>query len=420
MPRVVTAPLEHPAPWPAKGRYAHGFGPLARQFARHLEHRKEVGAGLTVYHRGQLAVDLWGGLADRRTGRPWEHDTRVLLFSVTKGFMAMALHLLADRGLLDWDAPVATYWPGFAKHGKAGITCRALLNHQAGLLYLDEPLTLAQCLGPDGADAVLRALEEQRPAWPPGARQGYHAVTFGMYARELFERIAGEPVGPFLRRELLEPLGSDVYLGAPAALEEKTAAIVPPPTPGRVARMVVSRVWFPGSAEARIAGAVLAPTSLQRRAFLNPSTGPKGVLAYDTPEVRGAPLAWASATGSAHGVARAYLPFARGGTVDGRRYLSPSTLAPLHRRQGWSERDAILEKPVGWSEGFLKEERHLFSPNPESFGHAGMGGALGWCDPVDDLSFGYVMNRMDWRVRSLRCLQLCHALYECEPVRDRA
>ncbi|MEZ4337529.1 MAG: serine hydrolase domain-containing protein [Sandaracinaceae bacterium] len=415
----MTDTLEHPAPAPARGSYAHGFGPLARQFASHLEHGKEVGAGLTVFHRGKLVVDVWGGVMDRRTRRPWERDTRVLLFSVTKGIMAMALHVLADRGQLDWDAPVATYWPGFAKNGKDRITVRELLNHQAGLLYLDEPLKLEQCLRSDGADAVLHALEAQAPAWSVGEQQGYHAVTYGLYARELFERIAGEPVGPFLRRELLDPLGSDVHLGAPRELEAKTATLYPPPTPGRVARMVVSSVWFPGSAEARIAKSVLSTTSLQRKAFLNPAVGPKGVLAYDTPEVHGAALAWASATGSAHGLARAYLPFAGHGTFDGRQYLRPETLAPIHRRQGWSERDAILQKPVGWSQGFLKEERHLFSPNPESFGHAGMGGALGWCDPVDELAFGYAMNRMDWRVRSLRCLNLCHALYECAPVRER-
>ncbi|MCB9592681.1 MAG: beta-lactamase family protein [Sandaracinaceae bacterium] len=414
----MSRPLEHPAPAPVHGSYAHGFGPLARQFARHFEHGKEVGAGLTVFHRGELVVDVWGGYADAASKRPWERDTRVVLFSVTKGFMAMAMHLLADRGRLDWDAPVATYWPGFAKNGKAGITVRALLNHQAGLPYLDEPLTLAQCTEPSGAAAVLHALEAQAPAWPSGTKQGYHAITYGLYARELFERIAGEPVGPFLRRELLDPLGSDVYLGAPPELDAKSATLYPPPTPGRLARMVVSSVWFPGSAEARIARAVLGKASLQRRAFLNPATGRAGVLAYNTPAVRRSALAWASATGSAHGVARAYLPFASGGSHGGRTYLKQETLTPVHRRQGWSERDAVLEKPLGWSQGFLKEERHVFSPTTQSFGHAGMGGALGWCDPVEELSFGYVMNRMDWRVRSLRVLGLCHALYECDPVRE--
>jgi CubicO group peptidase (beta-lactamase class C family) len=116
-------------------------------------------------------------------------------------------------------------------------------------------------------------------------------------------------------------------------------------------------------------------------------------------------------------VARAYLPFASGGAHGGRRYLRAETLFGAHARQGWSEHDEVLQKPVGWSHGFLKEERHMFSPTPESFGHAGMGGALGWADPVHELAIGYVMNRMDFRIRSPRALALCRTLYECEPLR---
>jgi CubicO group peptidase (beta-lactamase class C family) len=137
-------------------------------------------------------------------------------------------------------------------------------------------------------------------------------------------------------------------------------------------------------------------------------------VAYNQAPAIRAELAWGGATGSARGVARAYLPFASGGTHEGRSYLKSDTLAPVYARQGWSERDRVLCKPLGWSNGFLKEERHIFSPNPESFGHAGMGGALGWADPVEELAIGYVMNRMDWRVRSKRTLELTRALYDCE------
>jgi CubicO group peptidase (beta-lactamase class C family) len=118
-------------------------------------------------------------------------------------------------------------------------------------------------------------------------------------------------------------------------------------------------------------------------------------------------------------LARVYLPFASGGEHAGRRYVRGVTLEPVYKRQGWSWHDRVLQKPLGWSHGFLKEERHLFSPNPESFGHAGMGGALGWADPVEQMTFGYVMNRMDWRVRSQRCVALCRALYESEALLDR-
>jgi CubicO group peptidase (beta-lactamase class C family) len=181
--------------------------------------------------------------------------------------------------------------------------------------------------------------------------------------------------------------------------------------------MFASALFSPRSTEARVARATLSRQSLPRRAFLNPQNGPRGLAAYNDLPVRRASLAWASATASADGVARAYLPFASGGEHGGIRFLKAETLAPVHRRQGWSSRDAVLQKPLGWSQGFLKEERHLFCPNRESFGHAGLGGALGWCDPVSEVTVGYVMNRLDWHVRSPRALALCRALYECEPLR---
>jgi CubicO group peptidase (beta-lactamase class C family) len=130
--------------------------------------------------------------------------------------------------------------------------------------------------------------------------------------------------------------------------------------------------------------------------------------------VRRAALAWASATASARGLARAYVPWSVGGAWEGRQWVKPETIAPLLPRQGWAAPDRVLGKPLGWSQGFLKEETTVFSPNPESFGHSGIGGTLGWCDPKAQLAIGYVMNRSDWRVRSPRALALCKALYRCE------
>lgn len=402
---------------PCSGGYQSGFEPVARCFDHQVSTEREIGAGLTVYHHGECVVDLWGGHADLASRRLWQRDSRIVVFSVTKGFAAMALHLLADRGLLDWDMPVASYWPEFAANGKEAITVRTLVNHEAGLPCLDTALTLEDFVEPSRAEVVLRAIETQRPVWTPGEGQGYHALTFGMYVRELFERIAHEPLGPFLRRELFEPLGSDVWLGAPESEDEKVATLYPPPMVARVGKMLASALFLPRSTESRVAHASLRRRSVSRRAFLNPGNGPRGIQAYNDPPVRRASLAWASATASAHGVARAYLPFASGGEHGGTRFLKADTLMPVHRRQGWSSCDAVLQKPLGWSQGFLKEERHLFSPHVESFGHAGMGGALGWCDPVSEVTVGYVMNRMDWHVRPPRAVALCRALYECEPLR---
>ncbi len=403
------------APAPAEGSYADGFAPVAERFAAQLRSGAEIGAGFAAYHHGKCVVDLWGGRSDVQSGKPWQRDTRIVVFSVTKGLAAMALALLADRGQLDWDAPVATYWPGFAAANKQAITVRTLVNHRAGLVGLDEPLQLEDCLLPERRERVVGALERQPPMWPPGTAQGYHAITYGLYVAELFERITGENIGAFLSRELFEPLGAEVSLGTPPEVDARIATLYTGSNASRVWHMLGAALG--SSAEGRIARAVLAPRSLPRAAFTNPASGPMGLAVYNTPRVRRAALAWVSATASAHGLARAYAPFALGGAAFGKPYLRAATLAPVHARQGWSERDLVLHKPLGWSQGFVKEQTELFSPNPESFGHPGMGGALGWCDPIAELSFGYAMNKLDWRVRSPRALALCHALYACVQAR---
>jgi CubicO group peptidase (beta-lactamase class C family) len=406
--------LTETAPGPIHGWYAPGYETLARTFARQIAHGEEAGAAITVYRAGQCVADMWGGVADMATGRPWEQNTRIVLFSVTKSLAAMAFLLLADRGLLDYDAPVARYWPGFGRNGKADITVRTLLNHRAGLAAIDKPIRLDDCIDPASAAMVLEAIEVQRPLWTPGENQGYHALTYGLYAAELFYRVSGERLHEFIRREVLRPIDSDVWLGTPAELDPLMATLYPPEVVPRVARMVASAAFAPSSAEGRIARDIPKKTSFSRRAFQNPSTGRESVAAYNTVRVRRAALAWGSATGSAHGVARMFLPFSQGGSHDSIRFVAPETLRPVYARQGWSASDSVLQKPIGWSQGFMKEERHLFSPNPESFGHSGMGGSLGWCDPVDQIAFGYTINRMDWRVRSPRCVELCHALYESD------
>ena len=407
--------LANPAPAPCGGSYADGFEPVAAHFAAQVRDGAELGAGFAVYQRGRCVVDLWGGQADVARGVPWARDTRIVVFSVTKGLAAMALALLVDRGQLELDAPVATYWPGFAASTKHAITVRTLVNHRAGLIGLDTPLTLDDCLRPDRRDRLVHALETQRPAWEPDTAQGYHAITFGMYARELIERVAARDLGELLRDELFAPLEADVSLGTPAELDPRVATLYPPSTATRAWHMVRAAVHG-DTPEGRIARDLVTRGSRSRTAFGNPRGG---LAAYNSPAVRRGVLAWASATASAHGLARAYVPFASGGTAFGRSYLRPATLAPIHARQSWSERDLVLHKPIGWSQGFLKDELTLFSPNPEAFGHAGMGGALGWCDPVAELAFGYVMNRLDWRVRSPRAIALCHALYACAPITPR-
>ena len=398
-------------PAPLQGHCHPDFTGLAQQFAHAFTGGEEIGAALCVYHRGECVVDLWGGWADQARQTPWQADTLIVVFSVTKGLAAMALNLAAERGAFDWDAPVARYWPGFAQNGKGQITVRQLFNHRAGLAALATPLTLEQCCDPAQREAVRTALEQQAPAWTPGQDQGYHALSFGLYASEFFQQAVGEPLEAFLQREYLGPLGADVHLGTPASEDARIATLYPGSDLARVGRMVWAALRG-GSTESNVARSFLAGQDA-KGAFLNPPS-PQGFGVYNQPPVRRAALAWASATASARGLAKAYVPWSVGGTWQGRQWVKPETIVPLLPRQGWAAPDRVLGKPLGWSQGFLKEEGTVFSPNAESFGHSGIGGTLGWCDPKARLAIGYVMNRSDWRVRSPRALALCRALYGCK------
>ena len=344
-----------------------------------------------------------------------------MLFSVSKGFAAMGLALLVDRGSLDLDAPVSLYWPEFGQAGKESVSVRTLLSHRAGLPYLDDEVTLDQCVDPSCKDVVLRALEQQRPAWSPGTKQGYHAVTFGLYARELFERVAREPMADFLRRELLGPLDSDVYLGAPSDLDGRTATLYPPRTPERVGRMVAAALLSPDSTEGRTTRAVLAPSSIARRALavasMGAARGPSLRLTTRSPRESG--------VGVRDGERRRHrpcLPALRGAGVNTaadatwrRRPSSPSTGA----RAGPSG-TLVLQKPVGWSQGFLKEERHLFCPQPRVVRPLGRGGyaRLGRPRRPDQLRLRAQRQRLAHPLAPGRS-PLCRALYDSPAVLDR-
>jgi CubicO group peptidase (beta-lactamase class C family) len=393
-----------------QGFCAPPFQAVADQFAQHLAQGLEIGAGLCVYHQGAVVVDLWGGVRDLQTQAPWTDDTLIVVFSVTKGLAAMALNLAAERGMFAWDAPVAQYWPAFAYKGKAAITVRQLFNHRAGLAGISAPLTLDMLCDPTQTQAVEAILAAQAPAWAADAAQGYHALSFGMYASAFFAHACGEPLQAFLHREYLDPLGADVHLGTPPSEDHRVATLYPPSNAERLRHMLWAALRG-GSAEANVARSFLRGGQA-KQAFMNPPA-PGGLGCYNTPPVRRHSLAWASATASARGLALAYVPWSLGGQWQGRQWVAPATVAQVQTRQGWAAPDAVLGKPLGWAQGFLKEEDGVFSPHRESFGHPGMGGALGWCDPKAGLSIGYTMNRMDWRVRSPRTLALCHAIYQC-------
>lgn len=396
---------------PVQGRVSPAFEGVKDALARQFSEERQIGASLVVLHDGKPVVNLWGGYADAKKKTPWEEDTRVVLFSVTKGFVAMAFLLLAEQGQLDWEAPVARYWPEFGCNGKEEMSVRTLLEHRGGLSTLSKTFWVSDWWHPTRRAHLVRALEQQKPRWVPGEVQAYHTITYGLYAGELFERITGESVGAFLQREVFGPLQSDVRLGTPAAFDEKFATLYPPPTLARVGRMIRDRFTFPDTADARILENFLLPWSVSRLSLTNPRFRFNRVTPYNTPEVYRHELPWASATGTAMGVARAYAPLAADGSFEGTRIFHPDTAAQPRPRSGWSDFDRTLRKPLGWTCGFIKEEPGVFGPNLEAFGHAGMGGAMGWADPVAKLSIGYTHNRMGWRVRPRRTLELFEAIY---------
>ena len=392
------------------GHVAPGWERVRDTFRASFERGEERGASVAMFLDGEPVVDLWGGFADVERARPWERDTLTTVFSCTKALVAVCFLALHERGLVDYDAPVVRYWPEFAQGGKEQITVRTLLGHRAGLHALDTRVGLDDI--EHRLEWVDEVLARQAPAWSPGRDQGYHGVTYGLYGGALFRRIAGESVGTFLRREITDPLEADAFIGLPVTREIRVAINYPTTTRERLTK-VVPDVLFRDTTEGRVFRSV-ARGGDARGAFANPpELGPAGLPNFNTRRVHALELPWGNGVANARGLGRIMAALSRGGELGGVRIMRPETAALATPRDGWSTRDRVLQKPLGWTLGFLKEETHLFSPNPESFGHSGAGGALAWCDPTRKLAIGYAMNKMDHHIRSPRAVALCHAAYAC-------
>ena len=269
------------------GSAAPGFEPVRDAFADNLESGRDVGAAFAAYHRGRKVVDLWGGTADTTTGRPWEEDSIVLVFSTTKGATALCANLLAERGVLDMDAPVARYWPEFAQGGKADIPVKFLLSHQAGLAWIDGEMSLEEALS---WEPVVSALARQTPHWEPGERHGYHATTYGWLVGEVIRRITGASVGTFFRTEIAEPLGLDFWIGLPEEQEPRVVPVIPFELPaGSDLRAMADSFLGPdtslGKALSAPGGALaeLAPTSRTAERPWLPAPLVARLAAYDWP-----------------------------------------------------------------------------------------------------------------------------------------
>jgi CubicO group peptidase (beta-lactamase class C family) len=371
------------------------FTPVRDAFAANFTERGETGAAACLTVHGTVVADLWGGLAGHRPDRLWQPDTLVNVFSVGKGLIAACVARLIGEGRLDADAPVARYWPEFAAAGKAAVTLRQLLSHQAGLPALREPLPAGSMLD---WRLMTEALAAEPPWWAPGCGHGYHVNTFGFLAGEVIRRVTGGSVGAMLRDEIARPLGADVHFGLPAAQH------------GRVADFV-----WPGQQVPAIPPVTPGMTQGQlmiRNAYANPADlSGQGVV--NTAAWRAAEVPSANAHATAAGIARVYAALAGGGAVDGIRVVEAGALADCVAEQVHGD-DLVLRRPSRFGLGFqLTQPERPLGPGPSGFGHFGAGGSVGLCDPAAGVAFGYVTSQMGPRWQNPRNRALIDALSAC-------
>lgn len=388
-----------------QGHVAPGFEEVRQEFERNLTDRGDVGAACAIYHKGRVVADLWGGLRDDVTGEPWREDTMVLVFSTTKGLASMCLAIAHSRGWLDYDRPVAAYWPEFAQAGKQDITVRQLLAHQAGLCAIDEPLTLEK-LG--DLDGLAEILARQKPICPPGLRNAYHAVSLGFYMGELLRRVDPDhrSLGRFFQDQIARLLGLEFHIGLPANVPEC-----------RLARVRMFKRYqlllHMNTLPPKLVLSYMNPWSLPARTFNNPSLKPFDVvnsreyLSVESPAGNG--------IGTVRSIARAYSAMATGGQELG---IRPKTLAeltapPACPAEGFY--DHVLKFETCFHLGFARPY-HVshFSPNGRAFGMAGLGGSFGFADPDAQVGFAYAPNKLGFYLHDdPRETALRKAMYRC-------
>lgn len=363
-----------------EGHVSSGFEPVREAFAENFTRRHELGGACCVYHRGEKVVDLWGGIRNKLTGEPWQEDTMVLVYSTTKGLAAMTLALAHSRGWLDYEERVCTYWPAFSQQGKNTITVRQLLAHQAGLFAFDEPVG-RNVIADLNRLAVVMA--RQKPAWEPGTRQAYHAITLGFYEAELLRRIDPKhrTLGQFFHDEIAEPLELDFFIRLPESIPNARLAQLSRPGLLAMLRGFPLRFLFeafnPRSNISRALRGSEFPLDEQRiyaRNFEMPSGG--GV-------------------GTARAIAHAYSVFATGGEE---LQLRPETLRALAApatppARGFYD-ECMKADGVHFSLGFMQHCPVWPFGYEGSFGAPGSGGSLGFADPKAGIGYAYVTNQM--------------------------
>ena len=401
--RRATPPAPVPSAWPyVQGHVSPGFEPVRQAFTENFARRHELGGACCVYHRGEKVVDLWGGIRDKASGELWEEDTMVLVWSATKGFAAMTLALAHSRGWLDYEERIATYWPEFAQNGKDQITVRQLLAHQAALFAFDEPVDKAVV---GDLDRLAAVLARQTPAWKPGTRQAYHALTLGFYEGELLRRVDPwhRSLGRFFHEEIALPLGLDLYIRLPESIPNSRLATLARPSPLAMLRNFPIRLTL---------------ASFNRRSHIYRAlvANPGSAIVNDAHRIyaRNFEVPSGGGVGTARAIARAYGVFATGGRE---LQLRPETLralqAPAKPATVGGFYDEGVFGDIRYSLGFMKPSPNWpFGSSDRSFGGPGSGGALGFADPDLAIGYGYVTSQMGTTLTGdPRDLALRDALY---------
>jgi CubicO group peptidase (beta-lactamase class C family) len=368
---------------------------LKTLFRENFEKFGELGAAVSIWQDGKPVVDLYGGFCDARHEKPWEADTLVLVWSATKGIgSACLLHVLQEHRI-GIDRTVAEFWPEFAQAGKERITLTQLLSHQAGLCALDKAVdVLDKC-------AVIRALEAQKPLWPPGTAHGYHARTFGFLLDELVRRIAGRTLSQYWREVFAQPLNLDLWIGLP---EEENP---------RVATVYAAKSGKPPEPK-KFYSDLTTPGTLARKTFTSPY-GLNSVSGMNTPAVRAQPIVSFGGIGSASALATFYSMLANGGELEGRTFFSEEIITRMTTTLTDGV-DRVFQIPTAFSAGFMKDPcnaaQRMFGASLKGFGHPGAGGSHAFVDPENRISFAYVMNQMEQSLLpNEKSLRLVDAIY---------
>lgn len=369
------------------------------------------GAAVCVYHRGKPVVDLWGGYSDE-DGRKWREDTMAPSFSTTKGVASTLLHIFADRGLIDYDARVADYWPEFAHNGKQDITVRHVMSHQSGLYHIRQMI--------DHVDRMLdwehmaRAIEQTAPAHEPGKRTGYHGLTYGFIVGEIIQRVSGGKFAELVQSEISEPLGLDgLYIGTPEHELHRAAQLIFPRTTRNLAQTSFGKyleVYASGiSSVLRKVGVDSDLTSIFD------ALAPRGISDFDfgSPESLRVAIPAGNGLFTARSLAKMYAALADGGELDGVRLMSADTVVEASTLQRPTGRNSVIPFDMRWRLGYHGVATTRGFPR-QAFGHFGFGGSGAWADPGRELSVALIVNSgMGSPFGDMRTARISGAALDC-------